>query len=203
MYYITHGGFLMYFIIFMSILGLTGIIERLIYFAKYEVGNKNMLSNKIKEHIKTRNIDGAIKFCKMNNSTDRTIKSMLMSIKNNPHISSTNLEEIGKEKGMMELQKITRNMWLISLAAHLTPLMGLLGTVIGMIRAFQGVAMYGTGNPTILASGISEALYTTAGGLFVAVPALFFYNYFNRRIDVIVSDMEICATELINTYDNV
>ena len=69
-----------------------------------------------------------------------------------------------------------------------------------MIKAFQAVALHGTGDPAVLANGISEALFTTAGGLFVAIPALIFYNYFNKKIDRIIGDMEITTTELINHY---
>ena len=65
---------------------------------------------------------------------------------------------------MLQLVNLEKNMWLISLAAHLTPLIGLLGTVTGMIKAFQAVSIYGTGDASILAKGISEALFTTAGG---------------------------------------
>lgn len=69
-----------------------------------------------------------------------------------------------------------------------------------MIKAFQAVSIYGTGDASVLAKGISEALFTTAGGLFVAIPALIFYNYFNKKIDKIISDMEITTTELLNMF---
>ena len=69
-----------------------------------------------------------------------------------------------------------------------------------MIKAFQAVAIHGTGDAKILASGISEALFTTAGGLFVAIPALIIYNYYNRKIDEIINDMEKGSTEVINYF---
>lgn len=110
------------------------------------------------------------------------------------------LEEKGKEVAIQQLRYLERNMWLISVAAHVAPLVGLLGTVTGMIKAFQAVALYGTGDPAVLAKGISEALYTTAGGLFVAIPAMILYNYYNKKIDSIVSDIEQSSTELLNYF---
>jgi biopolymer transport protein ExbB len=95
---------------------------------------------------------------------------------------------------------LEKKMWILSLVAHTTPLLGLLGTVLGMIKAFQAVALHGTGDASVLATGISQALITTAGGLFVAIPALVVYNYFNRKIDEIINDMEKGSTEVINYF---
>ena len=91
-------------------------------------------------------------------------------------------------------------MWLLSLAANASPLLGLLGTVTGMITAFNSIALNGTGDAGVLAKGISEALYTTARGLIVAIPCMIFYNYFNKKIDLIVSDIEKTCTELLNHF---
>ena len=66
--------------------------------------------------------------------------------------------------------------------------------------SFQAVAVHGTGDASILAEGISEALFTTAGGLFVAIPALIIYNYYNKKIDNIITDMEKGSTEVINYF---
>ena len=99
-----------------------------------------------------------------------------------------------------QIKLLERNMWLLSLAANASPLLGLLGTVTGMITAFNSIALNGTGDAGILAKGISEALYTTAGGLFVAIPCMIFYNYFNKRIDLVVADIEKTCTELLNYF---
>jgi len=81
--------------------------------------------------------------------------------------------------------------------AAITPLLGLLGTVIGMIKVFTEIMIQGTGNANILAGGISEALITTASGLAVAIPALIFHRYFQRRIDTLVVTMEQESIKLI------
>ena len=81
--------------------------------------------------------------------------------------------------------------------AAITPLLGLLGTVIGMIRVFTTIKLEGTGNSMLLAGGISEALITTAAGLTVAIPSLFFYRFFQRRVDRLVIDLEQQSLKLV------
>jgi biopolymer transport protein ExbB len=81
--------------------------------------------------------------------------------------------------------------------AAITPLLGLLGTVIGMIKVFMEIMIQGTGNASILAGGISEALVTTAAGLAVAIPALVMHRYFQRRIDDLVLTMEQESIKLV------
>jgi biopolymer transport protein ExbB len=76
-------------------------------------------------------------------------------------------------------------------------LLGLLGTVIGMVKVFAAITTHGVGNPTVLAGGIAEALITTAAGLTVAIPALIGYRYYRNRIDTLVVDMEKEAIKLI------
>ena len=201
MYYLTNGGILMYVILIMSIVGVSAIIERFIYFAKNERENRGFLSKEIKEGLDSGNLkDLIIMLNKEKSSVSKVLKEVLYELYKNPNATTQKLEEKGKEKAMYQVTQLERNMWLISLAAHLTPLIGLLGTVTGMIKAFQAVALYGTGDASVLAKGISEALFTTAGGLLVAIPALMFYNYFNKKIERIISDMEIITTELINYF---
>lgn len=201
MYYLTNGGILMYVILIISIIGVYAIIERFIYFTKNEKNSRSFLTKDIREQLDKGNIkELIIVLNKEKGSVSKVLKEVLYELYKNPSSSTSKLEEKGKEKAMLQLLQLEKNMWLISLAAHLTPLVGLLGTVTGMIKAFQAVSIYGTGDASVLAKGISEALFTTAGGLFVAIPALLFYNYFNKKIERIISDMEITTTELINYF---
>lgn len=191
----------MYVILIMSIVGIAAVIERFIYFRKNEKESRSFLTKDIKEQLENRNLkELIIMLNKEKSSVSKVLKEVLFELYRNPSSSTAKLEEKGKEKAMLQLALLEKNMWLISLAAHLTPLIGLLGTVTGMIKAFQAVSIYGTGDAAVLAKGISEALFTTAGGLFVAIPAIMFYNYFNKKIERIVSDMEITTTELINYF---
>ena len=201
MYYLTNGGILMYVILIMSIIGLSAVIERFIYFRKYEKDNRTALSKDLKAMIEQGNIIEVVKkLHPEKSSVSRVLKVILYDYYNHPNSSIEKLEERGKEKAMAEIANLEKNMWVISLVAHLTPFVGLLGTVTGMIKAFQAISVYGTGDPSVLAKGISEALFTTAGGLFVAIPALVFYNYFSKKIDKIGLDIELTTTELINMF---
>ncbi|RKZ38103.1 MAG: MotA/TolQ/ExbB proton channel family protein, partial [Gammaproteobacteria bacterium] len=82
--------------------------------------------------------------------------------------------------------------------AEIAPLLGLLGTVTGMIRMFSAIGEVGLGNPMVLSSGLSEALVTTAAGLFVAIPAFVFYRYFRGVVDELVLSMELEALKMID-----
>jgi biopolymer transport protein ExbB len=80
---------------------------------------------------------------------------------------------------------------------YVSPLLGLLGTVIGLIRAFTSIAVTGSGGPAVVSSGIAEALLTTAVGLIIAVPVIYFYNYFSKRATDIVDEMESVMRRLL------
>ena len=86
----------------------------------------------------------------------------------------------------------------IGTIATITPLMGLLGTVVGMIKVFTAITTHGVGNPAVLASGISQAMITTAAGLSVAIVSLIFYRYFRRRVDSIVVEIEREAITMVD-----
>ncbi len=95
---------------------------------------------------------------------------------------------------MIELERFLNTLGTISL---ITPLLGLLGTVIGMIKVFTAITAQGLGNANELAGGISEALITTAAGLAVGIPALMFYRYFQRKVDELVISMEQESLKLV------
>lgn len=96
------------------------------------------------------------------------------------------------------IHELERNLAPLGTIAAIAPLLGLLGTVIGMIKVFTAIMVEGTGNATILAGGISEALITTATGLAVAIPALICHRYFERKLDSLVVDMEGQAVKLVD-----
>jgi biopolymer transport protein ExbB len=104
------------------------------------------------------------------------------------------IEDVGRQV-VHELERFLNSLGTI---AAVTPLLGLLGTVIGMIKVFAAITIHGVGNPTVLAGGISEALITTAAGLSVAIPSLIFYRYFRGKVDGLVLKMEEEALKLID-----
>ena len=201
MYWIKNGGFLMYFILLMSVLGTGVIIERFIYFRTKEKNDFSDIKPVLRKYIEEDNVKGAIGYLSNSKSSTGMVLKEVLSFWNKTNTTNiVTLEEKAREAALSQIPLLERNMWLLSIVAHTTPLIGLLGTVTGMIKAFQAVALHGTGDAKILAGGISEALFTTAGGLFVAIPALIIYNYYNRKIDEIINDMEKGSTEVINYF---
>ena len=95
-----------------------------------------------------------------------------------------------------EIPALERNLYLLTTAATVAPLLGLLGTVLGMIKTFQAASMTGLGNPQMLAAGISEALYNTAGGLLVAIPCIIANNHFRNRVERLLHWTEGCVGEI-------
>lgn len=201
MYWLTNGGILMYFILLMSIIGLAVIIERFIYFKANQQITMVKLRPMLREALEKQDIKGAISALgNTKSSTARVLREILAFWYQTKTTNVISLEEKGREAALAQIPQLERNMWILSIVAHTTPLIGLLGTVTGMIKAFQAVSIYGTGDPSVLANGISQALFTTAGGLIVAIPALIFYNYFNRKIDEQINEMEKGSAELINYF---
>ena len=107
-----------------------------------------------------------------------------------------------EEVGRVEAHNLGRYLNALGTIAAITPLLGLLGTVVGMISVFTTITTAGVGNPTTLAGGISQALMTTAAGLTVAIPALVFSRYFQRRVTDLVVEMEQAALRLVEIMSN-
>jgi len=103
-----------------------------------------------------------------------------------------------EEAAVQVVHSLEKHLVPLGTIAAVTPLLGLLGTVIGMIKVFTAIMIEGTGNAGVLAGGISEALITTAAGLSVAIPALIIHKYFERRVDSLVVEMEDQAIKLID-----
>jgi len=102
-----------------------------------------------------------------------------------------------EETGRHVVHELQRYLDTLGTVAAISPLLGLLGTVIGMVKVFAAITTHGVGNPTVLAGGIAEALITTAAGLTVAIPALIGYRFYSSRVDTLVVDMEKEAIKLV------
>lgn len=102
-----------------------------------------------------------------------------------------------EDTGRHVVHELERYLDTLGTIAAISPLLGLLGTVIGMVKVFTSITTQGVGNPTVLAGGIAEALITTAAGLTVAIPAMIGYRYYRGRVDTLVVDMEKEAIKLV------
>jgi biopolymer transport protein ExbB len=112
------------------------------------------------------------------------------------------MKEAIEEVANQVVHEMERYLNTLGTVAAIAPLLGLLGTVIGMIKVFTSIKLEGTGNAAVLAGGISEALITTAAGLTVAIPSLFFYRFFQRRVDELVISMEQEALKLVEVLNS-
>ncbi len=111
----------------------------------------------------------------------------------------TVIRDVLEETGRQESTRLTLRLGVLETVAAVSPLLGLLGTVLGMIRVFTTISASGLGNPETLSAGISEAMVTTAAGLIIGIPALVAYNWLNGRADRIIFDLEFYSSKVLDT----
>lgn len=174
-----------------SIISLAIILERWIHFRKRRVDVKDFFS-KI-ELILSSNKDLREKTSPLGEPMATITRSALMVAGNR----KTNIALVADRAVRVEVGELERFVPFLGTIAAASPFIGLLGTVIGIIRAFRSLAMSGGGGPQIVAGGISEALVATALGLLVAIPSLVAYNVFSTKIRRTTENMEICVDGLI------
>ena len=121
---------------------------------------------------------------------------------NNRHLERERIKESIEESGRQVVHQLERFLNTLGTIASISPLLGLLGTVIGMIKVFNAITSSGVGNAAPLAGGISQALITTAAGLSVAIIALMFHRYFRGRVDELVVKMEEEAIKMVDVLHN-
>lgn len=193
---IQSGGIIAWIIVGLGLFALLLIILRF-GFLKAASASTEKLLNKVVSKIKSNDLDGAIQIAsKKKSSSARVLASALRNIdKDRDH-----LEDIVSESILHESSQLNRFGSMILVVATVAPLLGLLGTVTGMISTFDIITEFGTGDPKLLSSGISIALVTTEVGLAVAIPALLFGNILSGWAEGIKDDMEKAALRAINTH---
>lgn len=188
------GGILMLPIILCSVLAIAIIIERFWTLNPSRISPKNMLPE-VWSKIKQNQLDAAeLRDLRNSSALGQILAAGLVSAKSGRTIM---VESIEQAAGHV-IHDMSRYLNLLGTIAQITPLLGLLGTVLGMIRVFTEIMAQGTGNANVLAGGISEALITTAAGLTVAIPTLLFYRFFQRRIDTLVVELERETIKLVD-----
>jgi len=195
---IIKGGPIMILIILCSITAFAVFLERMWYLrnAKIDTG-KFMLD--ISNRVKSNKVMQALDMC---NATKGPIARILKSGIMKYDRQRQDIKEAIEDAGVHEVPLLEKNLGVLATIAHVAPLLGLLGTVVGMLKAFQVIEGKALSmvpvNPGDLAGGIWEALITTVAGLSVAIPTYVAYNYLVSRVDNFVLDMEKSATELVN-----
>lgn len=187
------GGAIMIPLLLCSVLALAIILERFWTLRVNKVAPKQVV-NELWGWIKNKELNSKkMKALKESNPLGRILAAGLSNAKHGREI----MKESIQEEASHVVHEMERFLTPLGTIAAVTPLLGLLGTVIGMIKVFAQLQLEGTGNAAALAGGISEALITTAAGLVVAIPSLIFHRYFMRRVDEIVISMEQEAVKLV------
>jgi biopolymer transport protein ExbB len=191
---VTAGGWLMIIIIACSVVAIAICIERFYVLNRKRISPPHLLATVWKQ-LKAGEMDaGKLRTLRDSSPLGRILAAGL----SNEHHGRDVMKESIEEAAGHVVHDLERYLNTLGTIAAIAPLLGLLGTVVGMIRVFAEIMSQGTGNASALAGGISEALITTAAGLSVAIPALVMHRYFSGRIDGIVVELEQQTIKLVD-----
>ncbi len=192
--WVEKGGVLMWPLIIFSILALWIFLERWIHLRRAN-SHAERLFEDVSEQLTQDKQASAYQLAR---TVPGPVAAVFRALLLAPPQTKAELEELAMMQARQEHRRLTRRLPLLNLIAGLAPLIGLLGTVVGMVRAFQTVAVaQGPVNPSMLAGGIWEALLTTVAGLAVAIPALLFHHYLDQRVRHYTFQMDHYGTALI------
>ena len=195
---IKSGGPIMIPIILCSVFALGIVIEKLLYFTFIKT-DVPRLKRRVFDHIKNNRIKESIDLCNTSNSpVAKILKAGILKF----GASREEIKESMEDISLFEIPKMESRLNALATIAHISPLLGLLGTVTGMTASFHMIQVRAASlnpiTPGDLAGGIGEALLTTVAGLMVAIPTFVAYNYLVHRTNHFILEMERGATELVN-----
>ncbi len=191
------GGWMMWPIVICSIVALAIVIERF-----WTLRASNVVPKGVGVQVEAWAAADELDVEHLNRlRSESALGKVLAAALANRHRSRDVIKEAVEDTGRHVVHELERFLNTLGTIAGVTPLLGLLGTVIGMIKVFSAIMVSGVGNPNELAGGISEALITTAAGLTVAIPSYFFFRYFKGRVEEYVVSMEERAISLIGAIE--
>lgn len=190
---VKSGGWLMLPLIACSVVSLAIVLERFWSLRQNRVMPQYLMKQIWQLHRDNQLAMADLGKLKASSPMGRILAAGLINRKHPKEVMKESIEEVGRQV-VHELERYLNTLGTI---AAISPLLGLLGTVIGMIKVFSVIVTAGVGDPAVLAGGISEALITTAAGLSVAIPSLMFHRYFMGLVDRLVLGMEEQALKLV------
>ncbi|MFZ5516364.1 MAG: MotA/TolQ/ExbB proton channel family protein [Candidatus Zhuqueibacterota bacterium] len=190
---LQRGGIMMIPLVISSIIALAIIIERSISLRRKKVLIPEII-NVIETLQRPEDIHLAISICNKNKGA---FANIIMLGLENSDLDKAELKELIEEQGRQEVRELEKGLAMLETIAGIAPLMGLLGTVLGMVSVFTVITEKGIGQAQLLSGGIAEALITTVAGLFIGIPALFMYNYFTHKAENFILDIEKFTSTLI------
>lgn len=191
------GGPLMYPILFCSIIGWAIFMER--FFAYFQIRRDLLaMQRRVVSLLQEGHLAEALA---LSDRGKTPLARILQVVLKNQGRSRAYLKALAEEVGVREAVSLQRYLGLLGTIANVAPLLGLLGTVLGMINAFNVIAAQGVGTPATLGGGISEALITTAAGLTVAVPMLLVHRYLTARSERLTLELEEASMQIIDQIE--
>jgi len=188
------GGIMMIPLMITSVIGLAVFIERLFFLQR-----KKILKPEIVEAVETfKKLEDIEKIVSVMDKKEGPFINILKAALENRGRPREEVKEIIVDSGRHEARSLEKGLAVLETIAGISPLMGLLGTVLGMIKVFNVVSQQGLGQTKALSGGISEALVTTVVGLFIAIPALIAYNYFDHKVNDIILEIEKYSAKVID-----
>jgi biopolymer transport protein ExbB len=189
------GGPVMYPLLACSLAALTVVIERMIFWARERKWRDQKLVDEILEHAERDDYNEAARLGSASRDSVARILVCGMAHRN------FSLNSALKMAAAVEIERMKQFMNVLDTMVTVSPLLGIFGTVTGIIRAFEAMGVSGAQNPVAVSSGIAEALITTATGLLIAIPSVAFFNYFNSKIESAVHEIETYSTSLEIVYE--
>lgn len=191
---VTAGGWLMLPIVACSIVAVAIVLERSIALREEKVVPKALVTDVWRMASNRQLTEEKVREVQRGSPLGRVVAAGLLNRSQERDAMKTSIEEVGGHVA----HELERYLNALGTIAAVTPMLGLLGTVVGMISVFTNITTVGVGNPAQLAGGISQALITTAGGLCVAIPSLMFHRYFRAKVDGLVVNMEKESLKLVD-----
>jgi biopolymer transport protein ExbB/TolQ len=189
------GGFTMYILLFCSLVSVAILLERILYYRKLSKTKRSEFMERIRKALSGGNLERAMDICRDTRAPFSSVVHSGLEVRDHhgKEISGAMEREI-----TVETMKLERHTSIVATIGNTAVYIGLFGTVLGIIRAFHDISAAGAGGMSIVIGGVAEALVCTAAGLFVAIPAVIAYNYFTRRVEHFINEMELCASELMD-----
>ncbi len=191
--FLQKGGYLMIPIAICSVLSLAVIIEKLINLRAKKIivpEVKSVVNSLTSEDV----INLALSVCDQHKGVLSNLMKMVLQHKGTSYLA---VRDELSDNGRQEVRVLEKGLMILETVAAVTPILGLLGTVVGMIKVFNVISVQGVGEASALSGGISEALISTAAGLTVGIPALIFYNYFSQKTEDLILDIENISNNLL------
>ncbi len=190
---LAQGGWPMIPLAGCSLVAVTIIIERAIALRRAAVIDVKVI-RAIEEYAGEASAEGALQVCRSSSAALSRIVEEVLRLR---HLNPAQVREAMYAAGRVQAGRLERGLTLLEIIAGISPLIGLLGTVLGMLTVFNTITAHGIGDPQVLSSGISKALITTIAGLCVGIPALACHSWFSKCVDDLTTEMQGHITRLI------